>query len=319
MNHVVSLVSTAMPMWQARRQHEEVLDQEISLHQRSMALSEQHHRIELDLNRELFERDCQLERELLYGQMSHDYEIARREGERDAWSQRSQLLQTLMVVDTLMFSSAYALLVQGDPPQGTPLWVVRCYAVGLGAALALLSGSVWCCLKLQARLSRYDIHRPDVLYVCGGNHRTFQQYYLCHCRNLSRVAFFCFYTGTAATMGDGAIFALTVLWFGFSNMAAAIIFAAVIGLAMALPLIQNLTDCLRVADVLPESDNESDSREEDENDAPGGGLEDGSDDGDDGDDQGGTYAPNTEEQQRPIDRSPFERFPIPKYDEPVFH
>ena len=56
MNHVVSFVTTAMPMWQARRQHEEVLDQEQGLHRRSMLLAQQHHQAELELDRELFER-----------------------------------------------------------------------------------------------------------------------------------------------------------------------------------------------------------------------------------------------------------------------
>ena len=197
--------------------------------------------------------------------MSHDYEIARREGERDAWSQRSQLLQTLMVVDTLMFSSAYALLVQGDPPANTPLWVVRCYAAGLGAALALLSGSVWCCLKLQARLSHYDIHRPDVLYVCGRNHRTFQEYYLCHCRMLSRGLLLLFYTGTALTLGDAEFLRSRCCTMDFPIPAAAVIFAAFIVVAMLLPLGQKLTDCLRVAHVAPEDEEDDDDEQADDN------------------------------------------------------
>lgn len=36
-------------------------------------------------------------------QMSHDTEIARRESIRDIWAQKNSKLQTLMIIDTLMF------------------------------------------------------------------------------------------------------------------------------------------------------------------------------------------------------------------------
>jgi hypothetical protein len=42
-------------------------------------------------------------------QMSHDTELARRESLRDLWGQKNHRTQTLMIVDTLMFSCGFAM------------------------------------------------------------------------------------------------------------------------------------------------------------------------------------------------------------------
>lgn len=245
MDTVTSIAATVLPLWQQRRQHDEALRLSNELHRKTIELSSKYHNEEMELDEELFNRDCALERELHYGQMSHDFDIARREGVRDAWSQRSQLLQTLMVVDTLMFSCAYAVLIQADPPQETPVWLLRCYAFALGSALSLLFASVWCSMKLQGRLSQYDMHRQDVVYVCRKTHRYFNDYYSCHCKQLSSGAFHCFYAGTCATLAAAALFAFAKMYYAFTNVAGGIVFVCFSALSISLPFLTNVLNSMR--------------------------------------------------------------------------
>lgn len=242
MESVVSVAATVLPLWQQRRQHDEALKLSNELHRQVIELNQTFHKEEMELNESLFARDCALERELHYGQLSHDFDIARREGVRDAWSQRSQLLQTLMVVDTLMYSCAFALLVQGDPPTSTSLWLLRAYAAALGTSMSLLFASVWCSLKLQARLSYYNMHRQDVVYVCGRQHRYFGDYFKCHCKGLSTAAFVCFYVGTVTTIVSAALYAFSKSYYEFGNVAAGVIFICFSVVAISIPLVSGLLD-----------------------------------------------------------------------------
>jgi hypothetical protein len=237
MEAIVSAATTVLPLWQQKRQHEESLRISNALHKEAIDLNQRFHKEEMEQNERLFSKDCALERELHYGQMSHDFDIARKEGVRDAWSQQSQLIQTLMIVDTLMFASAYALLVQGDPPDTTPLWLLRLYAVALGFSMMFLFASVWCSLKLQTRLSHYNMHRQDVVYVCGGQHRYFSDYFNCHCKAVAKVAFVCFYLGTATTLSSAALYAFAKMHYGFSNLAAGIVFVCFSAVAVLLPFL----------------------------------------------------------------------------------
>lgn len=256
MDFLATAATTVLPLWQQKRQHDESLRINNTLHKEAIDLNQKFHKEEMEQNELLFSKDCALERELHYGQMSHDFDIARKEGVRDAWSQQSQLIQTLMIVDTLMFSSAYALLVQGDPPSNSPLWLLRLYAALLGLSMMLLFSSVWCSLKLQTRLSYYNIHRQDVVYVCGRQHRYFSDYFSCHCKAVAKIAFVCFYLGTATTLSAAAVYAFAKMHYDFSNLAAGIVFVCFSAVAAILPFLAGLWGSWRSHQVVQAGDDQ---------------------------------------------------------------
>jgi hypothetical protein len=256
MELITTAATTVLPLWQQKRQHDESLRISNTLHKEAIDLNQKFHKEEMEQNEMLFSKDCALERELHYGQMSHDFDIARKEGVRDAWSQQSQLIQTLMIVDTLMFSSAYALLVQGDPPSNSPLWLLRLYAAMLGLSMMLLFSSVWCSLKLQTRLSHYNIHRQDVVYVCGKQHRYFSDYFSCHCKAVARISFVCFYLGTATTLSSAALYAFAKMHYEFSNLAAGIIFVCFSAVAALVPFFTGLVGSWRSHQVVRAGDDQ---------------------------------------------------------------
>ena len=237
MQGVELAASVVAPMWQAQSQHSEAIHLGNELHAKSLELQEEQHREAQKFEHILHKHSQSLEKELHYGQMSHDMEIARREGTRDVWSQRNQLIQTLMVVDTLMFACAFAIVVQGDPPPNTETWLIRLYSLSLGTSLAFLFVSIWLSLKLQTRMAHYDMHRPSIVYCCGSMHLHFNDYYRCHCQRLSQLAFVCYYIGTAATISDAAIFAFTKLYWEYNNVPAGVIFVVISAIAMAVPAV----------------------------------------------------------------------------------
>ncbi|MES1917567.1 MAG: hypothetical protein MHM6MM_009278, partial [Cercozoa sp. M6MM] len=87
---LLSLLDAVVPLWQASSNHSEALDIAKAQHAESIEQAQQHH-----------DRSIRVEREL-----------ARREQLRDLWAQKNHKAQTLMIVDTLMFSSGFALIVE---------------------------------------------------------------------------------------------------------------------------------------------------------------------------------------------------------------
>ena len=234
---IAGVASSAVPVLQARHHHTESLRLSNALHEQAIATAETLFHEELKLAELLHRKECAVERELHLDEMAHEHDIARREGIRDVWSQRNQLMQTLMVIDTLMFSCSYSLLLQGDPPVTAPNELVQLYSAVIGISLSFLFASIWFCLKIQNRLVYFDMHRPDIVYCCGDKHRTFNEYYKCHCARLASAAFGGFYLGTAATVAEAAIFCFSKMYYGFVSLTAGTLFLVVSAVAILAPLV----------------------------------------------------------------------------------
>ena len=237
MHVAVDALSSFVPILQNKSQHESSIHIASEWHQKAIEVATAQHEETLKFSSILHERDCALERELHCTQLSHDMLIARREGVRDMWAQRSQQTQTLMIIDTLMFSCAYAVVVQGDLPLAVSTWVLRLYATMSGVALTLLFVSIWFSIKLQTRMAMYDMHRPHVVYTCGRRHRNFHEYYLCHCRIMATFSFATFYCGTIATLLIAAIFVSSKLTWEYDANVAAILFLCISLFAIVIPFV----------------------------------------------------------------------------------
>ena len=236
-NIFAATAASVAPMVQAHTQHQQAKDAATEMHEAVIEQQRKAHHDELELERELHSRDLKLQRELHFSQLSHDIELSRREAARDVWAQRSQHAQTLMVIDTLMFSCSYALVVQGDPPDDTNVWLLRLFSLCQGLALATLFMSIWLSLSLQRRMGAFDIHRPYVVYGCGRKHSNFESFFKCHCERLLVWAFRTFYVGTSATISTAILFAFSKLYYDYSNLVGAVVFAVVATVAILTPVI----------------------------------------------------------------------------------
>ena len=189
----------------------------------------------------LHRRRMALNKELHRSEMSHAAAVARREAVRDVWSQKNQLIQTLMVVDTVMFACAFSLAVEATAPATTGVITLRSYSGATAVALGFLFISIWLALKLQARMSAYDMHRPDRAYACGSRHPEFADFFGCHCARLELAAFVTFWLGTAATIASGALYVACVLLWGLPLrfLAPAWLFVALCALGFKAPAFLN--------------------------------------------------------------------------------
>lgn len=237
MHALAATVASVAPMVQAHTQHQQARDVAGAMHEAVIEQQRKAHLDELLLEGELHTRDLKLQRELHFSQLSHDIELSRREAARDVWAQRSQHAQTLMVIDTLMFACAYAIVVQGDPPVESSVWLLRLYSLSQGISLSTLFVSIWLSLSLQRRMGAYDIHRPFVVYGCGRKHSNFESFFKCHCQRLHIWAFQTFYVGTGATISSAILFAFSKLYYDYSNLAAALVFTVISTIAIFMPLL----------------------------------------------------------------------------------
>eukprot|EP00457_Paulinella_chromatophora_P008265 gb/GEZN01008296.1/.p1 GENE.gb/GEZN01008296.1/~~gb/GEZN01008296.1/.p1 ORF type:complete len:277 (-),score=21.15 gb/GEZN01008296.1/:470-1300(-) len=194
MNFLVGLASTALPLAQAD-----------SHHSRSWAQAQSHNK----------------------QQIHRDTELARRESLRDIWGQRNQKLQTLMIVDTLMFGCGFAILIEGFPPQATPRWAILLYIVSLAFTIGSLFLSVWLCMKMQTRMTKYHIDDQYQAYSCGRFHRDFDSYYNCHCAHLEERATNLYFFGAICLIVCATTLAASRLLLVYGNTVAAAAFITV--------------------------------------------------------------------------------------------
>lgn len=161
--------------------------------------------------------------------ISLDIESSRKEAARDQWGQKTAGAQTLMIVTTLMFSCAFGLIIEGNPPTepAASEVVVQLYSATVASTVWLLFISLWLAMKLQARLSKYVIPDPTMVYDCGRTHPTFEQFYLCHCKHITQASYRLFYLGTASLVAS----AMILMWERFNvlflSQPAATIFVAI--------------------------------------------------------------------------------------------
>lgn len=171
---VGGVMGVGVPILQAKQQHKEALEQADILsnlaYQQADALH--HQAIQLDML------------------------AALREHSRDVWAQKNLTAQTLMIIDTLMFSCGFALIIEGMPPEQSPSWVLHMFSFCIGGALGTLFLSVWLAMKMQIRMAKFNVFDAKHIYRCGKMHINFSAYYLCHCRQLTYWGFRLFYVGT---------------------------------------------------------------------------------------------------------------------------
>lgn len=145
------------------------------------------------------------------------------------WGQRNQKIQTLMIVDTLMLGLSVAIMVEGQLPLSTYVPLVIAFSFFLSCSFIFLLISVWFAMRMQARMTQYNIQNDRQRYVCGGRHFTFADYFNCHCQLLGKLAALFFYAGSASLILASIILCSTRFVIDYDIVAAAVVFSVVAG------------------------------------------------------------------------------------------
>ena len=162
--------------------------------------------------------------ELQYGQ---DLKSAHREALRDIWAQTNQKNQTLIIMQTLLFSCCFGLLIEGVLPINTSEFIIILYGISLSLTIIFIFISLLCLVKLQSRMTRFNISNPHQIYCCGKEHITFQSYYKEHCRKLKKIAVVLNSIGICLLITTGIILWYARFYFNYQSAIAANIFLTI--------------------------------------------------------------------------------------------
>jgi hypothetical protein len=200
------------------------------LKEAELAQAQRFHVEEMQQGAELFKLHDSNQWQMHHDSMHVAMDLARRETMRDVWQQRQALNQTILVVDALMFSSAFIAITQPQFPetQRPSSWYFGVYGIGLGVATTALALSMWASFKVQSRMGGYNVNRVDLVYGCGNLHPDFNSYFSCHCEGLRLMATASFLLGTVAVLVGAAGAQLIQAEHAFNDIAVGVIFAVIV-------------------------------------------------------------------------------------------
>ena len=193
------------------------------------------HKNEIKLNNENMNKQLQQNAQLNIQQLaqnSHHHQLqygqnlksAHREALRDIWAQTNQKNQTLIIMETLLFSCCFGLLIEGILPINTSQFIIILYGISLSLTIIFIFISLLCLVKLQSRMTRFNISNPRQLYCCGKEHIRFQSYYNEHCRKLKRIAVVFNSIGICLLISTGIILWYARFYFSYQSSTAANVF-----------------------------------------------------------------------------------------------
>lgn len=236
---VVFSAAAATSILQEQFQHEDELSHSRLLFQSQIENEARIHEAEL---RALTERHCvaaRLERQLHVSLMAHRTHISNKEAIRDVLQQRNELVQTMMIVTTLMFGCAYTTLVDGgrQVPHNSNAHVTTAYSFFISSALLLLILCIVCLLTMHARMATFDLHRPLKRYkLCGHQHPTFNDFFTCQFAALYRQSLRLFYVGCLLTLSGCSVLQCAKYFYVFDSPGASVCFTVCVGTALLVPI-----------------------------------------------------------------------------------
>ena len=157
---------------------------------------------------------------------------ARREAKRDIWAQINQKNQTQIIMQTLLFSCSFGLLIEGILPEGITTFIACSYSITLSLAILFTFVALLCSIKVQSRMTRFNISSRYQVYTTGKKYPNFEQYYKDYCYRLKIVSRWLNYIGVMSLFISGII-----LWYSrfiviYNSPASAILFVSINSIAL---------------------------------------------------------------------------------------
>jgi hypothetical protein len=191
-------------LMQQQSHHSDARDHAMALHKAEMQHADELHSQEVALERRRFLEQEMLGIDLQHAKLKHAVILADRDAVRDALSHRSQVTQSIMLVNAVVLGCGYMLVYQVNLPAGQHPAAAIAYCATLGVSIATIILSIGLALALQQRIVTYDLHKPLRRYSCDKPHPSFSGYFECHCRWLEDWALRTFYAGTVFVLGTAA-------------------------------------------------------------------------------------------------------------------
>eukprot|EP00672_Neobodo_designis_P014808 CAMPEP_0174862194 /NCGR_PEP_ID=MMETSP1114-20130205/53511_1 /TAXON_ID=312471 /ORGANISM="Neobodo designis, Strain CCAP 1951/1" /LENGTH=253 /DNA_ID=CAMNT_0016097237 /DNA_START=90 /DNA_END=848 /DNA_ORIENTATION=+ len=191
-------------LMQQQSHHSDARDHALALHKAEMQHADELHAQEVALERRRFLEQETLAIDLQHAKLKHAVLLAERDAVRDALSHRSQVTQSIMLVNAVVLGCGYMLVYQVNLPAGQHPAVAIVYCATLGLSIATILLSIALALVLQQRIVVYDLHRPLHRYPCDRTHPNFSSYFECHCRRLEDWSLRTFYGGTVFALATAA-------------------------------------------------------------------------------------------------------------------
>ena len=193
------------------------------------------HAAEHEFDEALHTRTMALARELHLAEMAHDMGIAQREAVRDDWAQHSLYREGLMMMSSLIFAVACAILCEAAvPPRGGPL-VAMLFAVLCGVGVSSSLMSLWLGMKVQSRMAEFDFHAPTARYSCGRSHFEFSDYHACHCSVIEGASLLLFLLSIVSTAAAGCVSfgaVVSVGWTAGAGVAGVVVAAVAVAIVV---------------------------------------------------------------------------------------
>lgn len=203
------------------------MERALELHQEAIHQAAMYHEEDKQITYELHRDAMQKELNQHLEDIHLTIESARRENLRDVWAQKTGRAETLLIMDSLMISGLFTLVVEGVPPFDAWPALVVVYSCSLAIAFAFLFSSLFLTMRLRARMSDFNIYNVKQVYTCGLQHEAYESYYECHCSSAMKGSTLLFYGGTVLLLVAAVLLQFTRWYLQFSNRVAGILFVAI--------------------------------------------------------------------------------------------
>ena len=165
-------------------------------------------------------------------QYTHSMESAKREAKRDIWAQINQKNQTQIIMQTLLFSCSFALLIEGILPEGITTFIACCYSITLSFAILFTFVALLCSIKVQSRMTRFNISSRYQIYTTGKNYLNFEEYYKDYCNKLKIFSICLNYIGVVSLFISGIILWYSRFIITYNSPVSAILFVSINSIAL---------------------------------------------------------------------------------------
>ena len=157
-------------------------------------------------------------------QLAQSLLAAEREGLRDIWAQKNHKNQTLIIMQTLLFGCSFGLIIEGILSEYCNYTIYLLYSIFISTSVISIFISLLLLLKLQSRMTQFNIFNRDQVYSCGKKHLSFDSYYLHHCKQLKDYSIISYYIGSAALIISGIILWFARFYYLYNKLSVSIIF-----------------------------------------------------------------------------------------------
>mgnify|MGYP001224414321 CR=1 FL=1 len=167
-------------------------------------------------------------------QYAHSLMSANREAKRDMWAQINQKNQTQIIMQTLLFSCSFGLLIEGTLPDNVTTVIACFYSITLSLSILLTFVALLCSIKLQSRMTRFNISSKYQVYTTNKSYINFEEYYKDYCYTLKIFSRWFNYIGVVSLFISGTILWYSRFMFTYNSPISAILFTSINSIALLL-------------------------------------------------------------------------------------